>query len=133
MSDENVTDTSTPPAPAPPASRTVRDADFRSVYANNVQVETSSLDIRLVFGQFDQQLGPSGILQKASVTVSWQEAKALANLILSNLAFYEAMNGRVRMPRGMTPTPPTFDEPNEILQQVQRQIAKVHAVIFGED
>ena len=105
---------------------------FGSLYTNNVQVEHSAFDCKLIFGQYD---GSNLVKQHFAVTMAWAEAKAVANLLFANIAFYEGINGPIKMPVGMTPTRPKFEnaEQNPVLKKVQDKITKIQAVVFGED
>lgn len=136
MANETKADVPPPPPPAattPPAPpmRFERAPDFIAAYANNVQIETTAWDVTLVFGQFDKHLGENAVRQRASVTMAWPEMKAVCNLVLGNMAFYEAMNGNIKMPPGMTPPPPQFDKENPILAIVQDKMEKIRALLFG--
>ena len=47
-----------------------RDEEFASLYANNVQLESSVWDLKIMFGQLDQAKGPNVINQHTAMTMS---------------------------------------------------------------
>lgn len=111
-----------------------RVADFVSLYANNVQVESTAWDATLLFGQFDSRPRSNTVKQRASVTMAWAEMKAVCNVLLTNLAFYESFNGAIPMPKGMKPEPFTIPRAQEdpALKALQERIEKIRELIFGE-
>jgi len=52
--------------------------DFVNYYANNVQFEASSFDLKVIFGQLQQSHGTQ-VLQECAVTVPWVQAKLLSS------------------------------------------------------
>jgi hypothetical protein len=74
--------------------------DFSAQYANNVFYETSLWDMKLIFGQLDQTLGPNVVVQHGSITMPWPQVKMMLYFLRANLAAHEARNGRV----GLQPT-----------------------------
>src|SRR5262245_32439140 len=89
----------------------VREPNFFNYYANHAQIESTAFDLKIVIGQFDNQRGTSTIRPQLGVTIGFAEAKALCHFLFANIAFYEAFNGHVKMPRGLTPQPLTLDNP----------------------
>lgn len=86
--------------------------DFVSRYANNVSLESTAWDLRLVFGQVD--LAENTLLQHTSMTIPWPQMKVLSYLIQVHLAGYEADNGRIPLPKeAVTPIPK--DLPKELV------------------
>jgi hypothetical protein len=117
----NISSTSTAVSPVqrPDFRRT---EDFVTRYANNVQLESSAFDLKIIFGLFDQ----SGILkqppvttttvdQHTSVSLSWSEVKLLIYFLQLHLASFEKDNGKVKIPVKVLPPeipltpPPPFD------------------------
>ena len=43
----------------------IRDPDFTSLYANNIRIERSVWDLKLIFGELDQSVLPAGIAARA--------------------------------------------------------------------
>lgn len=92
---------STPPSKARPATRNVsRSSTFVTLYANDVQIQTSPWDLRFVFGELTDQLeegpGPSiRVNQTGELRVSPQFAKKLVQLIYVQLKAYEQTFGEI--------------------------------------
>ena len=73
-----------------------RSEAFVKVYANNVQIETSTWDCRLTFGETTMVQGKRSVEQVVSVVMSPQHAKALAGLLANQLMKYEEKLGPIR-------------------------------------
>jgi hypothetical protein len=84
---------------------TSRSEDFANKYANHVQFELSAWDLKLIFGQQEQFLGPNAVLQHTAVVLPWPQIKIMAYLLQVNLAVHEQLNGRVHVPGGIIPDP----------------------------
>ena len=80
-----------------------RREDFISLYANNVQIEQTAFDLKLVFGELDQSQGKGRIQQHSSVTISWAQAKLLAYYLQVNIAGYEVQNGKIKIRKDLVP------------------------------
>jgi hypothetical protein len=98
--------------PVAPSLRFVREEDFESLYANNVQLEVSVWDLKLIFGELDQRTDPATINQHTSVSIPWIQVKLLSYLLQANMALYENRNGPIRIPPEVVPPAPqtVFDE-----------------------
>lgn len=79
----------------------VQSEDFKSVYANHIQFETSGWDLRIRFGQLDQKLGQNTVVEHTAVTIPWAQVKLMAYLLRVNLAIHEHLNGRITIPPGI--------------------------------
>src|ERR1700691_3791765 len=79
-------------------------------YANHVSFEMSVWDLKLIFGQLDQQLGPQTVIQHTAMTLPWPQVKILHHILGSNLVVHEMLNGRVRVPPGIVPNPTALKE-----------------------
>lgn len=75
-----------------------RDADFRSVYANNAQITVSVFDLRMTFGESFHESPSSPVKQSVSVVMSLQHAKVFAKLLTSNIERYEAEVAEIVLP-----------------------------------
>ena len=73
--------------------------DFMRIYGSLVTVTSNVFDMSIIFGQpiTDNPDAPY-VEQKASVTMSWQAAKALAHLLISTIRNYERQVGEIRLP-----------------------------------
>ncbi|HEV7674748.1 MAG TPA: DUF3467 domain-containing protein [Candidatus Angelobacter sp.] len=92
------------PSPTPIAKSGIefsRVEDFSELYANNVMFESSLWDMKLVFGQTDQNIGPNAIVQHTAVTIPWAQAKVLAYTLSLALADQEARSGRIQLKKGI--------------------------------
>jgi hypothetical protein len=76
-----------------------RDGVF-STYSNNVALQPSSFDLKLVFCEAVSIDEDKTVVveQKVKVHVSWLEAKVLANFLAGMVANYEAKNGPITQP-----------------------------------
>lgn len=84
-------------------TRIVRSGDFVSRYSNNVQFDLSALDMRIVFGE----LRPGHPLeQHTSIVMTYAQAKVMAYFLSTNVAVYEAIEGRIKVPGDTLPGPP---------------------------
>jgi hypothetical protein len=76
----------------------VRDEDFVSVYTNAVGAMTSQVDLQLLFSHI--QIGAGGkkmILDRALVSMSPAQAKALAIMLTENIKQWEATYGEINL------------------------------------
>lgn len=127
MDDDKQLSVTTPPiitAPIVQRPEMRRIEDFISRYANNVQVESSAFDVKMIFGILDQSgvlkvppvLMPS-VEQHTSINLSWPEVKLLIYFLQLHLASHERDNGKVKIPVVALPpelpssAPPPFDNP----------------------
>jgi hypothetical protein len=75
--------------------------EFSELYANNVKFESSAWDLKLIFGQTDQSLGPNVIVQHTAVTLPWPQVKFLIFGLSIALTEHEGRNGRIPLMRGL--------------------------------
>jgi hypothetical protein len=70
------------------------------VYANNVQMASTSFDIRVLFGQVNEVSDDKVVVdQQVQVTMTWLEAKILAEFLLANIKVHEELNGPLKLPK----------------------------------
>jgi hypothetical protein len=76
----------------------VRSPQFVSIYSNNANASASFFELRLLFGQILGGLGkdPVHIEDGALITMSWEHAQKLSELLQKTIALYEAQHGKVR-------------------------------------
>ncbi|WP_260704707.1 DUF3467 domain-containing protein [Edaphobacter flagellatus] len=86
------------PKPVEPKVNLTTTPDYRDGYANSVQVRMSVWDFLLVFGTLSQE-SPDEINIKnfQGIYLSPQQAKALSNVLNSNLAQYEQAFGTIAL------------------------------------
>jgi hypothetical protein len=77
--------------------------NFSTAYANHVSMEGSLWDLKLVFGQNDQQLGPNAVVQHTAITLPWAQIKVLTYFMKNHLAAHEIQNGRIVIPPNLVP------------------------------
>jgi hypothetical protein len=124
MADETSTDTSF-----------VRDSDFTSLYANNIRLERSVWDMKLIFGELDQSSEPNFVLQHTAMTMPWLQAKLLSYYLELNLTLQEADYGMIRVPASMVPPVPIANPEvaaaNPQLKLVFELLLILHKKYFG--
>jgi hypothetical protein len=91
--------------------------DFIDSYANNVLLESSLWDMRLILGKLDQQLGKNTVVQHSSVTLPWAQVKLLHYFLGLHLATHEIQFGRVQIPTNIVP--PIPDQISEELRELK--------------
>jgi hypothetical protein len=85
------------------------------IYANSIHVNWTTYDVRLRFGQLlaDPEKSPDVagwvVDDRAAITLSWNEAKYLRNLLHGLIKDYEAKNGKLVIPQ--MPAPEQAEEP----------------------
>jgi hypothetical protein len=81
----------------------VKSSDSFSAYVNDVQVQMSPWDIRLVFGRVDEPATPNKptvtIKQLGELHMSLELAKRLAMIVIEQLRAYEGRFGQIPMPK----------------------------------
>jgi hypothetical protein len=83
------------------------------VYANNVQMATTSFDVRIIFGQVADVSDAKAIVeQTVEVTMSWLEAKILTDFLHANIKAFEELNGPLTLLKNIDQivVPDTFGE-----------------------
>jgi probable addiction module antidote protein len=105
----NMADSSKPEAKPIPYKKT---EEFSEYYANNALLESSLWDLKLIFGQLDQQTPGNVVVQYCSTTMPWAQAKVLHYFLGVHLAAHEVHNGRVQIPSGIIPPIPDKTMPD---------------------
>jgi hypothetical protein len=66
-------------------------------YSNHIQLGQTASDVRLVFGEItnvaDQIVE---VTQRAQITLSWLQAKVLADFLSNHVALFEKRNGPIK-------------------------------------
>jgi hypothetical protein len=90
------------PQQNPPQLTLETTADYRENYANSVQLRASLWDFFLMFGTLRQSSPEAVTIQNyQGVYLSPQQAKALLNVLSTNVQQYESTFGEIRLePRG---------------------------------
>ena len=90
-----------PAEPTTPANLGVRflkpEGGIPLFYANHIQMGHTVFDLRIVFGEVtDVSEGQVEITHRAQVTMSWLEAKALAEALAIYVKHYESNYGPIK-------------------------------------
>jgi len=86
-----------------PLGEPVQSKDFLSLYANNVFFETTAFDLKMTVGEVMRTSKAPYIEQRASVTMSWLEAKLAGIFFLVNIMIHEQSYGTIPIPRPVLP------------------------------
>jgi hypothetical protein len=69
------------------------------IYSNNVSMASTRLDVRLLFGEVIDLADEKVIIEnRVQVTLTWQEAKVLADFVQANIKAFEELNGPITLP-----------------------------------
>jgi|SRR5579863_3822422 len=91
--------------PKQPVKRELKQSpDFRTLYANDIQVQTTPWDLRLTFGQMKAPTEPTApprieVTEVSEVFMSPQLAKKMALIIIEQLRSYEEAVGEIPLPK----------------------------------
>lgn len=98
--------------PDKPAELSVkRTSEFVNRYANNCRFENYGTDLKILFGQSDQESGGEVIEQHTAITLAWPQVKLLIYYLELNLTAYESDHGPVNIHPVLIPAP--FPESND--------------------
>ena len=117
-----------------PPMQIVRDSDFTSLYASNVQFESTLWDLKMLFGEVE--IAQNKITQHTSMALSWPQAKIAAYFMTINVIFNQNRFGPIFIPPSLVPPPPPDpNDPNldENAKKWARYLAWVHKQFFGEE
>jgi len=131
MSDESPKDQNET-ANTAPALQVVRDEEFTSLYASNVQFESTLWDLKLLFGEVD--IAQSRITQHTSIALSWPQAKIAAYFMIVNVIFNQNNIGPVVIPPNLVPPAPDPNDPNldANSKKLAAYLSWVHKQFFGD-
>jgi hypothetical protein len=72
------------------------------VYSNNVQMSSTSFDVRMLFGEVAEVAEDKVVVDhRVQVTMTWLEAKILADFLQANIKAYEDLNGLLKLPKNL--------------------------------
>jgi hypothetical protein len=118
-----------------PEIQLTRAQNFWDSYANNVRIESSVWDFRLIFGNLDQGTTPSTVKLQNSVYIPWAQAKLLLYFLHLHVMFHEKQDGPLQVPVRVVPPPmetvfPDLEkEPGG--QAILERARKLHVELFG--
>ncbi len=101
-----------------------RAEEFYFDYANNVFLEPSVWDLKLVFGQLDQGSGVAVTEQRSAITVPWIQAKILNFLLSAHLHAYELKYGKIIVQPDVVPPEPPI--PTEEMKKAEPFVTEVY-------
>jgi len=83
--------------------REEKSSDYFSVYANDVQLQTTPWDMRLTLGVISSlptdDVGPVTVTQLGELRISLQLAKKLTMLMFKQISVYEERLGEIPVPK----------------------------------
>jgi hypothetical protein len=89
-----------------------RGEDFESLYANNVYFVPTEWDLKMIFGEVDNDPdGSAFIAQHTSIAVPWLQVKMMHHFLSLQLGVYEINHGPIVLPPSIIP--PIPDPPPE--------------------
>lgn len=84
--------------PQAPKVQLVQTAEYRENYANSVQVRVNLWDFFLMFGRVNQTAPDNVTIENfQGIYISPQQAKALLNVLQTNVQQYETAFGEIRL------------------------------------
>jgi len=101
--------------------------DFASAYANNAFLESSLWDLRVIFGQNDQQLGENVVVQHTAMTLPWAQIKVMIYFMQTHLLAHEIQNGRIMIPPNLI-LPIPEEPPKDALKQIPK-LPEIHVAL----
>jgi hypothetical protein len=81
----------------------VRTNDFVDRYANNVSLESSVWDLKILFGTLDQTTSPDSVRHHTAMHITWAQAKLMMFFLQATIMFHEAASGKIKIPEGAMP------------------------------
>ncbi|SRR6266852_9691935 len=108
-----------------------RGEDFESLYANSVYFQPSEWDLKLTFGEVDNDLKDNRVFieQHTSIAVPWLQAKLMSYYLGLQVAAYEMEHGPIKVPPTLIPPEPG-PAPEPSMQRLYEYIAKVRQEFF---
>jgi hypothetical protein len=92
-----------------------RGEDFESLYANNVYFQPSEWDLKLTFGELDNDKDNNVFVnQHTSISIPWLQAKIMNYFLTLQLGVYEMGHGRIQIPPAVMPPEP--EPPSGLLE-----------------
>ena len=92
-------------------------------YANNVYYESSSWDLKLIFGQMDQTGGKVRIVQHSAITLPWPLVKLMVYWLRGQVEAHELKNGKIHIP------PPIIPPAIPLTEEIKKSDPNAEAVL----
>ena len=114
---------------------TQREEIFRAEYANNIRLEPTVYDLKVIFGETDLSSGAEIVKQHTAITIPWALVKVGLYLLEVNLEVHEFLNGKVIVPPSQIPAPsgpippehqndPNAPKVREIAEKIRQEFLK---------
>ena len=103
--------------------------EFYEGYANSVYYESSTWDLKLIFGQLDQSEGKVKVVQHSAITVPWTQAKLMIYWLNGQVKAHEIANGKIDIPDSIIPPP--LPALTEDLKKMDRNAEAIYNM-FGQ-
>lgn len=100
--------------------------EMYEAYANNVLYESSTWDLKLIFGQLDQSEGKIKVVQHSAITIPWIQAKLMVFWLRGQIEAHERKNGKIQVPSSVIPPP--LPPLTEELKKSDPQAKAVYAI-----
>jgi hypothetical protein len=116
----------------PPDKTEVQTAQFElaeevyEAYANHIYYESSSWDLKLIFGQLDQSGGTVKVVQHSAITVPWPLVKTMVYWLRGHIETHELTNGKIHVPPPVIPPEPP--PPSEEVKNSEPTAEAVYAI-----
>jgi hypothetical protein len=69
------------------------------IYSNNVLLAATRFDLRILFGEIVDITEDTAVIEnRVQVTMTWLEAKLLADFLTANIKEFEDINGPLKLP-----------------------------------
>jgi len=100
--------------------------------ANNLLFEASVWDLKLLFGQLDQNRHNDRVIisRHTAVTIPWMQAKIMAYFLVVNLALHQSEDGFIEVPERILPPKPQTEGPG-INPDLAKYMTWIHEQFFG--
>lgn len=106
--------------------------DFLEIYANNVQFYSSAWDLRMTVGHVDPSIGPNTVVQEATITIPWPQAKVMLFFLASHVAGQEAERGHIPVPKDVIPELPKSSPPG-VTENIWTAVRKVYEEFVSQN
>ncbi len=88
-----------------------RGEDYESLYANSVYFQPSEWDLKLTFGELDNDPkdGSMFVEQHTAISVPWLQAKLMSYYLTLQIGAYEMSHGEIIVPEALVPSEVSLD------------------------
>jgi hypothetical protein len=111
-----------------PQVELVRDDDFTTLYANNIQAEMSVWDLKVTFGILDQSVRPNKVVQHTAINLPWAQVKLITYYLQVAILLHEVQNAKIHLPQSLIPPDPsTVENPDVLLSpEAKEKLATIY-------